>query len=60
MSNPKTPDSPKPANPAGNNPTHPGSGMGGNTDENLRQGQHRVSDHDGDNRRGAKDGRKGS
>jgi hypothetical protein len=26
-----------------------GSGMGANNDENLRQGQHKVSDHDRDN-----------
>ncbi len=36
-----------------------GSGMGGNPDENIRTGQHRVSDRDADNpgSRG-KDGRK--
>lgn len=60
MSNPKAPDSSPPVVAPPGTPMQQGSGMGGNADATLRQGQHRVSDRDGDNRRGAKGGRKGT
>lgn len=35
-----------------------GTGMGGNLDENLRVGQHRVSDHDADNHTRGRDAKR--
>lgn len=36
----------------------PGSGMGANHDENLRVGQHRVSDQDADNHTRGRDAKR--